>query len=268
MTSFRALIFAVLVALASVAGYIVWANLQHAPVKSKELVIVGSANKPDPHAKKQLHVSGCVDDFTVAVGELVEPRVVPGSTLDQFRVLYGKETKLTRDGIATWVTDPYTLTEESIFPSKTSALKPQGYVSLTVNQGHVVQTLDGIELGIDTFAALFRKLRDRKIEGHESLERLDGNWVYTASFYSSCGRKYRGEYIRILPESPEINAKIIAQVPVPNGPANQTPSSSTNVNAATQWKSDVFMSKVISDYRLVVSNGRDSSDKGQLVSHE
>jgi hypothetical protein len=255
MVQTRAWIFVILILLSAAAGYILWLKLPHTAVANKELSVVGRRPTPAADAKKRtLHIDGCNADFSVAIGELVEPRVTPGSLKDQFRSVYGKETKHDKLGNLIWVQDPLSLTDNE--NSRDSSAK---YVSVAVNQGHVVETLDGMELGIDTFTSIFRKMRDKKIDVQERIDHVDGYWVYTIALYSACSHKYRSEYTRTLPESPELDKQMTAlMAPQPANLAGQPAPVLTNP----------FMNKVVYDYNLVISNGSDSPAPGKPSIHD
>ena len=159
MLDWRALLIAALLVASAIGAYVAWS------VRTRSLYAVRSLSaapsRPAGSAQPlthSLHVDGCEDDFIVKVGELVEPRLVPGASLEQARLIYGPETKRDKSGITTWERDPYTLTEGNF---------AVGFVHIAVKQGHVVETLDGVDLGIDSFAAILRKMRDKKVEVDE-----------------------------------------------------------------------------------------------------
>jgi hypothetical protein len=116
-----------------------------------------------------------------------------------------------------------------------------------------------MELGIDSFGVILRKLRDRQIEVHERIAQADGGWTLTVSFYSSCGKKFRSEYTRTIPKSDEVD-RLIAPRSAATG-SNGSPLTSLP-------RSDVFMNKVVTDYSLVPSNGTDDSGIGQPSEHQ
>ncbi len=257
MLSLRVWIITALIVLATVGAYVVWATRARVNYTSRSL---SAAPTPTHTAAKlathPLHIAGCNDDFIVKVGELVEPRVVPGAPLEDFRRVYGKETYRDKLGLATWDPDPFTLTEGSLSPDKSKS-----FVALSVNQGHVVETLDGIELGIDSLGTVFRKMRDRGVETHERILRNDGNWTLVISFYSTCARKYRSEYSRTLLATPEIDKLITPR------PQNSTNPDGTPTQGPQPWRSDVFMNKVVTQYTLLPSNGHDDSIEGSPSDH-
>jgi hypothetical protein len=103
-------------------------------------------------------------------------------------------------------------------------------------------------------------MQDKKIEAHERMIAGNGSVTLIVSFYSACGRRFRSQYSRTFPDSPEIE-KLIAPRPLGNGgPSN-------SANTPPPWRSDVFMNKVVYDYSLVSSNGRDDSAEGSPSEH-
>jgi len=194
-----------------------------------------------------LHVDGCNEDFIVKQGEIVEPKVVPGSSIDQFRSVYGKETS-SANGTLTWDRYAYILTDED----------RDRNLHVSLNQGHVLETLDGVELGIDSFGTIFHKMRDKQVEIHERMNRSVRKWTLIVSFYSACGHRYRSEYARTIDDNPEIE-KLIAP-----RPSNQGQPGRPGVDP---WRSDVFMNKLVSEYTLVPSDGHDYSSVGTISEH-
>jgi len=255
----RAWIISSLIVLLAAGGYVIWITRPRARYEARSLTAAGQPAKQASNiVTKSLHVEGCVKEFIVKPGELVEPRVIPGTPPDQQRAIYGKETRRDQsDGsaILTWDRDPYSLTSGYFGPER-----PENFVRISLNQGHVLETLDGVELGIDSFGAIFRQMRrDRKIEVHESIEHKDNSWTIRVSMYSDCGRKFRSEYSRTIPGSPEIDRMIS---PRPAAPGTQPAS------APAPWRSDVFMNKVVYQYTLTPSNGHDETLAGDPSEHE
>ncbi len=227
-----------------------WITRPRAKYQARSLSAAQGPPGPNPNiGTRTLHVEGCAKDFIVKTGELVEPRAVPGAPLERFRNIYGKEAK--RQGRQTFTWSPYafSLTESDSGPESLG-----NNISISVNQGHVVQTLDDIELGLDSMGTLFRKMRDRKIEAHERIDGTEGNWTLTVSFFSACGRKYRSEYSVVLPSTPQVEDSIRSQG---SGPEM----------AGMPLNSDIFLNKVIYSYALVPSGGKDESTEGNPSEH-
>lgn len=260
-TGLTAWIVASALILLAIGASIVWINRTRAGYNARSLSAAphppDSATGKAASQTKTLHVEGCEKDFLVKTGELVEPRAVPGASLDRFRAIYGKETKRDRSGVFTWDRDPYTLTDIDLGPGNLG-----NSVSIDVHQGHVVETLDGIELGIDSFGTIFRKMRDRQLEAHERMIQGQGNWKLIVSFYSDCGHKYRGEYSRTLPTSSETDKLIAPLAAQPNAQPGRQAAQATGL-----WRSDIFMNKVAFDYTLVPSNGQDDAVEGSPSEH-
>lgn len=248
MLDYRAWMIAGAILLTAAGAYVIWITRPRAVLPSRSLS--ASGHNPNQPITSSLHVEGCNEDFIVKPGELVEPRVVPGASLDQFRSVYGKESKREDKGIRTWDQEAFSLANGDF-----GAEKPGNFVQLSLNRGHVVETLDGVELGIDSFGTIFRKMRDKKVEVHERIDGGEGNWTLIVSFYSACGHKFRSEYSRMLPGSPDLDKFILPQAATVKG---QT----------MPWRSDVFMNKVVYDYTLVPSNGTDESIAGSPSEHD
>jgi hypothetical protein len=242
------IVAAVLVLLA-LGAYVVWTTRPRAQYSARSLTAA-----PSKAVTKSLHVEGCDRDFIVQPGELVEPRAVPGAPVGAFRDIYGKEAARDRQDLI-WKPPAFTLTD-----GENDAQNP--FVHVSLNTGHVVETLDGIELGIDSFGAIYRKARDRKIELHERIESDATNWTLTVSFFSSCGRKFRSEYTRSLPRGPEIDRQIAAR------PTGNSSNGSGSQSGPALLRSDVFMNKIVGEYTLTPSNGRDDSAHGSSSEHD
>ena len=244
MLSLRVWIITALIVLSAMGAYLWWARRARVTYTSRSLSAANPANKPQT---RTLHVEGCHDDFTVKVGELVEPRAIPGSPIEDFRKTYGPETTHDKSGLLTWDQNAYTLITDQ-----------KEFVQISLKQGHVLQTLDSIELGIDSFGTIFRKMRDRGIEAHERITQTPEGWTLTMTFYSNCSKNYRSEYSRTLPSTPELVKQITPSSTNPDGTPVQDPS---------LYRSDVFMNKIVSEYKLVPSQGHDDSVQGLPASH-
>lgn len=224
-------------------SYSIWLRRTRAYYNARSLSAARQHKDAAPKTKT-LHIEGCKEDFIVSPGEIVEPKIAPGATIDQFRSLYGKEEKK-ENGVFTWKTDPYELLVAQPDPGN-----PKTAIQIDLNGGHVVETLDGIELGLDSFGTVLRKMRDRKIEVHERILRNGDNWILTVSMYSACGHNFRAEYFRSIPSDPRTDQLINRRVPGPNGQPGPL-------------RSDIFMNKVTYDYILRASDGKDDSTDGE-----
>lgn len=239
MLDYRAWIAAALLLLAGAGAYVYWLYRPKATYTARSLTA--------PHNNiKSLHVEGCQEDFIASPGELIEPLVVPGAPLDQFNKVYGEPAEHAINGSYIWKDEAFELT---------STPPPAAAIHISVNGRHVVESLDGVELGLDSFGRIFSKMQDKKVEIHERLLRDDKNWTLIVTLYSACGRKYRSEYIRSLPRDPETDREITHLAPSPGLDPNVL-------------RSDVFMNKVAYDYAMVPSNGTDQSATGQPSEHD
>ena len=246
----RAWLISGLIVLIAAAAYFLWLYRPKATYSARSLSASHNpSNTPSKPATRSLHVEGCKEDFIVSPGELIEPQVIPGASLDQAHNLYGPEAKRDTTGALTWDKWEYSLTDGYF-----GADSPQNFVNVSLNGGHIVETLDGVELGLDSMGTIFRKMRDKKVEVHERLQHTDHGWTLTESLYSACGRKFRSEYSRTLPSDPELDRQIAAKPATPGEPA--------------LLRSDIFMNKVVYEYKLVPSNGQDDSAAGSLSQHD
>ena len=245
----RAWILSCLIVVISAAAYIVWLYRPKATYNARSLS--AGAHPSEATSKpvtKSLHVDGCRQDFIVSPGELVEPTVVPGASLDEFRDVYGKETKRDPQGALTWDKYEYSLTADGF-----GGGGPGNSLRISLNSGHILESLDGVELGLDSMGTIFRKMRDKKVEVRERIRRDGDHWILTLSLDSACGRTFRSEYFRSLPSAPDTDDKINRRVAGPDGKPGPL-------------RSDVFMNKVVYDY--VMETGKDDSGEGEPSEHE
>ena len=272
MLDYRAWIAAVILLVLGASGYLLWIHRTRAGYHARSLSASSRPAGSQPDKTRTLHVDGCNKDFLVKIGELVEPRAIPGAPLSTFEQIYGAPVKsaksstakasTSKGGPVTWETDPFTLIEVPAGAAQAPS------IHLSMNQGHVVQTLDDIELGIDSFAAIFRKARDRNVEIHERIRRNTAptpgfttpSWTLTVSIASSCNSRFRSEYSRTLASTPEIDSQIqpVAQTGAGNPPATQP----------SPYRSSVFMNKMVSNYTMTLSNGQSDSTAGSPSEHE
>src|SRR5580692_10026710 len=106
MLDYRAWIVACVILLSAAGAYLLWIYRPKATYNARSLSAGAhpsdSSSKP---ATKSLHVDGCNEDFIVSPGELVEPTVVPGASIEQFRKAYGTESHAAAPGVLTWKTE-------------------------------------------------------------------------------------------------------------------------------------------------------------------
>lgn len=251
MLDYRAWIIAGIIALTAAGAYVIWITRPRAGYHARSLSAANHpADQPKQRQTRSLHVDGCNEDFIVNPGELVEPRAVPGASLDQFHAIYGKENKPNSPDSLTWNREAYSLT------TNTSATSPYGdFIQVSLNGGHVLETLDGIEMGIDSFGTIFRKMQDKKVEVHERLIHGDNNWTLIVSMYSACSRRFRSQYSRTFLSSPEIDKFVNRRIKQPDG-------------SLGPWRSDIFMNKVVYDYTMLPSNGHNDATDGSRSEHD
>lgn len=247
MLDYRAWVVACLILLSAAGAYLLWIYRPKATYNARSLSAGPHPSQSQP-ATRSLHVEGCKDDFIVSPGELVEPTVVPGASLDQMRSAYGEESKRDKNGVLTW--DKY---EYSLTGGYFGTVEPYNFLRISLNSGHILESLDGVELGLDSFGTIFRKMRDKKVEVQERIRRDGDRWILTVSMNSACGRKFRSEYFRSIPSDPETDSKINRRLAGPDGKAGLL-------------RSDVFMNKVVYDF--VMETGKHDSGEGEPSEHE
>ena len=195
----RALLVSLGLVAAVLGAYLYWLHRTQAYLHLRSL-----SAPPVHHAAEArtrvLRVSGCQRDFLVKVGELVEPQITPSSSpsdLAQAEKLYGAAQRFRHSPAMVWKQNAFTLTEW-----------PPNTLQLSLNTGHVVQTLDGIELGVDSFNAIRARMRDHNLPFTDELVHGHQSWTYRLTIPSSCGPAWRSIYARTLPETPELDAQI------------------------------------------------------------
>lgn len=202
----RALLITFAILATALGGYLYWLHSAHAYIHVRSLTAA------PPHREAQaktriLLVPGCERSFLVKVGELVEPQLTPPVSLAAANRLYGKPSRKFHSLV--WEQDAFTLTETL---SNTSSAS----LHLALHIGHVVQTLDDIELGIDSFNAIRAKMRDRNLPVSDELIHANHAWTYRLILPSSCGAEWSSTYARTLPETPELDAQILPPANSPN----------------------------------------------------
>jgi hypothetical protein len=251
MTKSLSWILAILFFVLGGTAYLIWRTRPRAVIAP----LKNAAEKPahsnnQPQNLHPLHVDGCNRDFMVRPGEVLEPRVLPGATPEQFRAVYGKESTHDKNGPLTWDLYPYSFTDSNFGPASHS-----NFISVDMNPGHVLKTLDGVELGIDTFGTILQRAKDGHVPVHETIAHTDGKWILTLSLYSACNRKFRSEYHWTIDGSPEVDKQIVP--PNTGTPAPDAP-----------WRSDIFMNKFVSNFDLEMANGTDQSGEGHASMHD
>jgi hypothetical protein len=199
----RALLIALAVFAAALCGYLYWLHRSRAYIHVRSLTAAPAHRAVQPETRI-LRVEGCDRTFLVKVGELVEPQFAPSATPDALTRatgIYGPPVRHRHPSALVWAQDAFTLTE----PLTGAAA---GSLKLTLNTGHVVQTLDDVELGIDSFNAIRAKMRDRNLAVSDQLIHGQHSWTYRLTIPSSCGAKWQSTYSRTLPETPDLDAQI------------------------------------------------------------
>ena len=234
----RALGIAVLLIAAVFGGYLYWLHRTRARYNARSLSAAPTrrdARRGNQPQTRTLHVPGCAKDFTVNVGELVQPQITPAlsrAALDQAKAIYGKPTQSLNNGTLVWQQNAFTLIEAH--PGK-----PDSSLHLTMQIGHVVQTLDDIELGIDSFNAILIKMRDRNLPVEQKLTHGNDSWTFTITVPSGCGPAWQSQYARTLPETPELDRETAPRIT--NGVLGQP-------------QPNAFLNKLATEYTLTRLN--------------
>ena len=251
MLDYRAWIVAGAILLSVAGAYLLWIYRPKATYNARSLTAgARHAESSAQPATKSMHVEGCREDFIVSPGELIEPAVVPGTPLEAMRSVYGKENRRDKQGVLTW--DKY---EYSLMEGFAGEATRGDFLRLSMNSGHILETLDGVELGLDSFGTIFHKMRDKKVEVHERIRRDGDKWTLIVSLDSACGRKFRSEYFRSIPSDAETDSKINRRVAGADGKAGPL-------------RSDVFMNKVPYDYVMETAGEKDDSGEGEPSEHD
>ncbi len=201
----RALLITVAILAGALGGYLYWLHRAHAYIHVRSLTAPPTRQAVAPRTRILL-VPGCERSFLVKVGELVEPEITPSATPEALATatrLYGRPTHKSHSLI--WSQNAFTLTEPAA-----------DRLRLTLETGHVVQTLDDIELGIDSFNAIRAKMRDRNLPVSDALVHGPHTWTYQLTIPSSCGANWSSSYSRTLPETPDLDAQILPSANSPN----------------------------------------------------
>jgi hypothetical protein len=251
MLDYRAWIVACVILLSAAGTYLLWIYRPKATYNARSLSAGAhpsdAASKP---ATKPLHVEGCREDFIVSPGELIEPRIVPEAPLAQWNSIYGKPSSRQKDGSYVWNLEEFSLS---------GAGGPPDPLRISINGQHIVETLDGVELGLDSFGRIFSKMQDKKVEIHERILKDDNHWTLIVTLDSACGRKYRSVYTRTLPRDPQTDRQIN---PPPSRADGQI------MIESAPYRSDVFMNKVAYDYVMETAESTGNSSEGVPSEHE
>src|SRR5271154_2555003 len=146
MLDYRAWIVACVILLSAAGAYLLWIYRPKATYNARSLSAGAhpsdAASKP---ATKSLHVEGCREDFIISPGELVEPTVVPGASIAQWNSTYGKPASHQKDGSYIWNLEEFSIAGGG---------SPGDQLRISINGQHIVETLDGVELGLDSFGRI------------------------------------------------------------------------------------------------------------------
>jgi hypothetical protein len=177
------------------------------------------------------------------LGEDLQPRVVPGASLDTVRKIYGPEWK--REQLASeyiWLEDNYRLTDIDVSRGKQAAS-----ISVGALTGGKVSTPDGIELGKDTFSTLLAKMSARGIHVGERMQNVESQWVLTVSFVSVCSPDLTSQYMWSVPDTHDVSA---------------------SVGDGLNPRSNFFLNRTVSLYKIKTVADSDEELAGQPSTHQ
>jgi hypothetical protein len=232
----------VLILLCAVAGWYGWLRLRHTSVPSQSIV-ASNIQRKEMAQDLGIHIEGCEAYIQPPSGEKLEPRALPGASIDGLRRLYGLESKHDND-IKEWEWQAGKFNLQAWGNSLDDEAKSIG---VDVTPGHIIVTPDGIELGKDTFATLLQKMKDRGVIVKEEMGGADGTWILFASFPSVCNPQYWSEYTWYLDGTPAVEKAIGSEIP---------------------FRSNVFMREVVRNYQVEEGKQPSGEIEGQPSIHE
>lgn len=198
---------------------------------------------PQSSSTQGIQIEGCTAPIMPLLGEDLQPRVVPGVSLETVRKIYGPEWK--REQLAseyTWLGDNYRLTDFDVSRGKQAAT-----ISVGALTGGKVATPDGIELGKDTFSTLLAKLSARGIQVGERMQNVESQWILTVSFLSVCSPEFRSQYVWSVPDTHDVSA---------------------SVGDGLNPRSNFFLNRTVSLYKMKTVADSDEDLAGQPSTHQ
>jgi hypothetical protein len=231
----------------SAAGWFAWLRppRQSATTPPPNAIVTTPSSPQSDKIKRapEIHIEGCAGYIQPPNGEKLEPRVLPGASIEKFRQTYGQESKHVKE-IKEWEWETNSIDLQASGFSKEEKARSIG---LDVKPGHIVSTPDGIELGKDTFAIVLQKMKDRGIAVSERMEGADGTWILFVSFPSVCNPDDWSEYSWFLDGSPTVDSAVGNSIP---------------------FHSSVFLQRVAEYYSLGAGKESEGDIEGQPATHE
>lgn len=246
MTKQAGIVIVILVLACAAGGVAVWMKSQNQtslPVVTNTTHTSIAAPKPASLSQSapSIHIEGCQAYIQPPLGEKMEPRLMPGASIDDFRRIYGHESK--HDGNDwQWDKDDFYLYDFDYAKGAKS-----GSILLESNSGHFLATPDGIVLGRDTYQDLLRKMKDRGVEVTERLADEDMVWVLTVSFPSTCNPNLRSKYVWMTNDTEKTDEEI----------GNDPP-----------FNSKIFLDQVVNSYSIETYTNGDEILDGPQATHK
>ncbi len=237
----------VFLAASSVAGWIGWKRFESYSTRSRlpesdssKATREQSFSKP---AAPSIHIDGCKSYLAPPNDEKLEPRVLPGASIEDLRRVYGPETNF--DSTVEkweWQSEAFNLRRWGIRNEDKAES-----IGIDINPGNIVATPDGIELGRDTFSTVLQKMKDRGVPVSEYMEGADGTWILFVSFSSTCDPQDWSEYTWYLDGTPAVENAIGNEIP---------------------FRSNIFLQEVVKNYEIEAGKEPSGEIEGQPSVHD
>ncbi|MGA3080131.1 MAG: hypothetical protein ABSD44_01970 [Terracidiphilus sp.] len=157
-----------------------------------------------------IHIEGCAAYIQPPSGENLEPRMLPGASIEGFQTTYGQPGK--HDKVAqSWEWENNASTLDAFANSKEESVVSS--LLLESKSGRKVATPDGIVLGKDTYQTVLDKLQARGVKFREQLADEDMVWVLTVTFPSTCNSDLNSKYNWSMDDTPETDKEIGNDLP-------------------------------------------------------
>ncbi len=240
------IVFAIIFIFVCAAGAeVLWKKLHHQTSVTFTTEAHTSNSAPKAMLSSQpvpnIRIEGCAAFIQPPPGEKLEPRLMLGASINDFRRIYGKESKHDGNHLE-WDNDDFHLHDFDYSKGAKS-----GTILLESQPDHSVATPDGIVLERDTYQDLLRKMKDRGVEVTERLADEDMVWVLTVSFPNTCDPKLRSKYVWMTNDTEKTDAEIGNDLP---------------------FHSKIFLNQVVNSYSIETYKNGDEILDGPQATHE